>query len=63
MPTFFDNLRVFLSGKKTYLVAAAGILTALAAYESGAITENELLLAVMNALGLSTLRAGVSKGA
>lgn len=58
---YLEKLRLFLSGKKTYLVAIAGIATALAAFANGQIDQTELVFAIFNALGLSTIRAGVSK--
>lgn len=55
----------FLQGKKTYLVSAA--LLAVVAIEKGAgidipgvIVDDNWLFLVLNGLGLSTLRAGVS---
>ena len=54
------QLRAFLVGKKTYLLMAAAALTALGSYADGALTLNELFTALLNAGGLSTLRAGVN---
>lgn len=51
----------FLSGKKTYIVAAAAILTAAGAFASGTMNAKELVEAIMAALGVSFLRAGVAK--
>lgn len=55
----------FLQGKKTYLVSAA--LLAVVAIEKGAgidipgvIVDDNWLFLMLNGLGLSTLRAGVS---
>jgi hypothetical protein len=53
----------FLKGKKTYIIAAGAILTALGGYLDGKLDGMALALAVMGALGLGTLRAGVAKGA
>lgn len=54
------QLREFLSGKKTYLTMLAAVLTALAAWSDGAITDVELFRALFEAGGLMTLRAGIA---
>lgn len=54
-------MKNFLQGKKTYLVAAVGILTALTGWSDGNLTNVEAIIVGMNALGLSTLRAGIGK--
>ena len=51
----------WLSGKKTYLTTAAGIVTAVAAFSRGELTLGELATAVLLALGVAGLRAGVAK--
>jgi hypothetical protein len=56
------KLLSFLSGKKTYIVAAGAILTALGAYLNSSISLTELIQAAFAALGASTLRAAISKG-
>jgi hypothetical protein len=53
----------FLRGKKTYIIAAGAILTALGAYLNGTLSGPECVLAVLGACGLGTLRAGVTKAA
>jgi hypothetical protein len=53
----------FLKGKKTYIIAAGAILTALGAYLDGKMDTVTFALAVMGALGFGTLRAGIAKGA
>ena len=50
----------FLKGKKTYLVAIVGILSAVVAYLNGSIDVIGLGSAILQALGISALRAGVS---
>lgn len=57
-----NQINEWLSGKKTYIVALAGILAAIAAYASGELDLAQTIQAVLASLGLSTLRAGVSKG-
>ena len=51
----------WLSGKKTYFVVAAAIASALAGLATGELTVGEFAVAVLNALGLGALRAGVKK--
>ena len=51
----------FLQGKKTYLVCAAALITALVAYLDGTMTVKEFVTAAFAALGGITLRAGVGK--
>ena len=52
----------FLNGKKAYLTAAAGIVTALALFANGDVDTQGLVTLLLNALGIATLRAGVAKG-
>jgi hypothetical protein len=51
----------FLNGKKTYLIAISGIILAIVGYASGTLTLPQFIEAVLAALGMSTLRAGVTK--
>lgn len=51
----------FLRGKKTYIIAAGAILTSLGAWLGDQIGTNEFVISVFAALGLGTLRAGVTK--
>lgn len=60
-PKLESKMLEYLSGKKTYLVAAAGILAALAALAAGEIDVVGFSAAVLNALGVASLRAGVAK--
>lgn len=53
----------FLAGKKTYLVMALGILAAVVGLANGKLTLAEAATAVLGALGLGSLRAGVKKDA
>ncbi len=48
-----------LKGKKTYIVAAGGILAALGGYLTGQMSVFEAVLVGINSLGLSSLRAGI----
>jgi hypothetical protein len=57
----FEALRKALDGKKTYLVAIGGIVTALIAFVNGQIDGVGLVTAVFNAVGAMTIRAGVAK--
>lgn len=60
MIDYLLQLRIFLRGRKTYLSAAAAALTAFAAWNAGAITDAEALRVIFEALGFSTLRAGIA---
>lgn len=51
----------WLSGKKTYLTVAVAVLASIAALASGEITVGEAVVAILNALGVGALRAGVAK--
>ena len=51
-----------IDGKKTYLVAASAILTALVGYAEGAITLVQFIEAVFASIGLGTVRHAIKKG-
>lgn len=53
----------FLQGKKTYLICASAIITALIAYANGQLGIVGLIQAIFAALGAASLRAGIAKGA
>ena len=55
------NLLAFLQGKKTYIAAVGIAVTAAAAFLGGEIDAATLAYRVLEAFGLATLRAGVSK--
>jgi len=60
------TVRQWLDGKKTYIVSALLVLVSLVRLVDGDITlaeffNNEDFLVLLNGLGLSSLRAGVSK--
>lgn len=57
---FITNLLNKLSGWKTYIVAVAGILTALGAYLNGAITIAQLGEAIWAGIMAMTIRHGVT---
>lgn len=51
----------FLSGKKAYIAAAGLALVAVAAFLNGDIDSTTLATRLLEAFGLSSLRAGVAK--
>ena len=55
------NIKTFLEGKKTYILALGAIVTALGAYASGSIDTVTLIQSIWAALTGITLRAGVAK--
>lgn len=55
-----EAFRKFLEGHKTYLTAATVLLGALLAFATGEIDIVGLFAAVLNALGLASLRAGIT---
>jgi hypothetical protein len=50
-----------LQGKKTYIVAAALIAYAIFGVYTGQLSQDQAVQVVLNGLGLSALRAGISK--
>ena len=56
-----EKLRLFLAGKKTYLLAAAGAITSIVAWSAGEVTLMQALIGMFGSLGLGTLRSGVKK--
>ena len=55
------KIREWLKGKKTYITAAIGLLTAVAAWSSGEITTVALVGAAWVAVQACFIRAGVRK--
>ncbi len=55
------KVKEYLKGKKTYLVAAAAIITAVVGYSDGTLDLIQLIEAVFVAVGFGTLRAGIAK--
>lgn len=55
-----NKVREFLKGKKTYIVAAAGILAAVLAYVQDQLTTVQLAEAIFAAIAAATIRAGVT---
>ena len=56
-----SKVRSFLSGKKSYLLAAAAVFTALAAYGAGEIELVPALMLVWGGAFGAAIRAGISK--
>lgn len=56
-----SKVRSFLSGKKSYMLAAAAVLTALAAYGAGEIELFPALMVVWNGAAGATIRAAIGK--
>ncbi len=52
-----------LKGKKAYIIAAGMILYALLGWLNGQMPQDKAVELVLEALGLGSLRAGISKGA
>jgi len=57
------NIRTWLQGKKTYITAAVGILTAIGMYAGGQIELTGLVAAVWAAVQTCFIRAGVDNAA
>lgn len=51
----------WLAGKKTYIVAATAIITAIGSYAYGGIDIKELIEAIFAAITAMTMRAGIAK--
>lgn len=56
------KLLELLQGKKTYLVSLAMVLYAVLGFALGQLDQEMTVQLVLSALGLSALRAGISKG-
>ena len=56
-----DSIKTFLAGKKTYLTAAAGVLTALVAFSDGTASLVVTIGAILGYIGLGSLRAAIAK--
>lgn len=63
MADWLGKFQIWLRGKKTYLIALIAILGAILAYASDNMSLKEMIEAILAALGISGLRAGISKGA
>lgn len=55
-----ETIRAYLQGKKTYLIAAIAVLSALLAFASGTADLFETVNTILIALGLGSLRSGVT---
>ena len=51
----------WLKGKKTYIVAAALVLTALSGFVTGDVTLAQAVDQALTGLGLGAVRAGIAK--
>lgn len=56
-----DSIKTFLAGKKTYLTAFAGVLTALVAWADGTAGLVTTVGAILGFVGLGSLRAAIAK--
>lgn len=56
-----NTIRQFLKGKKTYIMAIVGVLTAVAAWADGQIELTSLVGAIWAAAQTAFIRAGVDK--
>lgn len=57
----FEKIKGFFSGKKTYLLALAGICTAIVAWVNGELTDFQVITAVWAAIQSAFIRMGVKK--
>lgn len=55
-----SNVKEWAQGKKSYITAGLGALGALAAYLTGDISLGNLITSLISAIGLSTLRSGMT---
>jgi hypothetical protein len=55
------KILVFIAGKKTYIIATTGVVLAIVGLADGTLTTPQFIEAILAALGLSALRAGVTK--
>lgn len=61
MLEFIATVREWLNGKKTYLTAAAAIITAVVGWAEGSVSADVTVTAILGALSLMFSRAGVKK--
>lgn len=54
------KIREFLKGKKAYLTALAGIITAVIAWAEGSLNNTEVITAIFGALSVVFLRSGIA---
>ena len=54
-------MQKWLSGKKTYLIALAAVVTAVTMFAQGDATMGQMISAIFVAVGGMTMRAGVEK--
>lgn len=58
-----NTVREFLKGKKTYILAVVGIVTAIVAWSEGGIDTQALIGAIWGGIASMTIRAGVDTAA
>jgi type IV secretory pathway VirB2 component (pilin) len=58
---YINDIKEWLKGKKTYLLAVATIITVTVQYAEGSLDFQSWFYAVTTALGFSTVRAGIDK--
>lgn len=58
---YLQQLRDLISGKKTYLLAVAAIITALVGWAQGMISNIDLIKAIFAACATCTVRAAITK--
>ncbi len=56
-----EKIRLVISGKKTYFLAVAALITSLVAWATGGITLGEFITATFASLGALFMRAGIAK--
>lgn len=54
-----DNVKGFLQGKKTYIVAVGAIISVIIGWVSGSLTDVEAVKAIVEALLAMTIRNGI----
>ena len=57
----FGEVRILLSGKKTYLTAIAGIVGALLGWINGELETYQFVMAIIALIEAMNLRAGIEK--
>ena len=56
-----DKIKVWLNGKKTYLVMLSGIIAAVLGWLSGSLELAGMIGAILGALGLGAVRDAIAK--
>ena len=55
-----NKIRAFFQGKKTYLIALALVVYAVAGVVTGNLSWHEAVVVVLNGLGLGSVRAAIN---